>query len=129
MLTICDRLTVLRDGRLAGTAEVAAVTVDDIIRMMVGREVDRLFARRGRHAEGAAALKVEGLRRGRDPRNPHAVVLHDINLEVRKGEILGLAGLVGAGRTDVARAIFGADPIESGTVHVNGAAVRLRSPL
>ena len=129
VLTICDRLTVLRDGRLAGTAEVAAVTVDDIIRMMVGREVDRLFARRGRHAEGAAALKVEGLSRARDPRNPHAVVLHDIGFEVRKGEILGLAGLVGAGRTDVARAIFGADPIEAGTVQVDGAVVRLRSPV
>ena len=96
--------------------------------MMVGREVESLFARRGRHGEGGTALEVAGLTRGRDARDPHAVLLQDISFSVRKGEILGLAGLVGAGRTEVARAVFGADPFERGRVLVDGREVAIRSP-
>ena len=130
VMRLCDRITVLRDGQPAGTAVVADVTVEGIVKMMVGRELERLFRHRGgAGAVGAVALEVRGLGRGRDPRDPHAVVLHDVGLAVRKGEIVGLAGLVGAGRTELARAVFGADPFETGRVLVDGREVRLRSPL
>jgi inositol transport system ATP-binding protein len=125
---LCDRLTVLRDGRLVGSADVADVTIDDIIKMMVGREVDRLFKRRGAHRTGAPALRVEGLSAEGDPRDPSATRLYDVSLSVARGEIVGLAGLVGAGRTELARAIFGADPIIRGRVMVDGQAVDLHSP-
>ena len=126
--TLCDRLTVLRDGRLVGSAEVADVEIDDIIRMMVGREVDRLFERRRGQRTGAPALVVDGLSAEGDPRDPSATRLFDISFHVARGEIVGLAGLVGAGRTELARSIFGADPIARGRVAVDGAAVDLRSP-
>jgi ABC-type sugar transport system ATPase subunit len=129
VMRICDRATVLRDGALAGEAPIAELDVDRIIRLMVGREIDRLFAHRDGTGMGPVALMVEGISRGRDPRDPHAVMLHDIGLTLRKGEILGLAGLVGAGRTELARAIFGADPIQSGRMVVDGREVRVRSPI
>ena len=129
VLQICDHATVLRDGALAGTAPIAELDVERIIRLMVGREIDRLFAHREGSGSGAVALAVEGVSRARDARDPHAVMLHDISLEVRKGEILGLAGLVGAGRTELARAIFGADPMQRGRVLVDGHEVAIRSPI
>ncbi len=125
---LCDRLTVLRDGKLVGSADVADVSIDDIIKMMVGREVDRLFQRRATHRIGEPALRVEGLSAEGDPRDPSATRLYDVSLSVARGEIVGLAGLVGAGRTELARAIFGADPIIRGRVSVDGQAVDLRSP-
>jgi inositol transport system ATP-binding protein len=128
VMQLCDRLTVLRDGRLVGSAEVKDVRIDDIIRMMVGREVDRLFQHRRHRGEGEVALEVRGLSRRGNARDPHATVLDGVDLLVRRGEILGLAGLMGAGRTEVARAIFGADPFDSGTVLVGGREVRIRSP-
>jgi ABC-type sugar transport system ATPase subunit len=126
--TLCDRLTVLRDGQLVGSADVAETSIDDIIKMMVGREVDRLFKRRGAHATGEPALRVEGLSAEGDPRDPAATRLHDISFTVAHGEIVGLAGLVGAGRTELARAIFGADPITRGRVLVEGAEIDRSSP-
>jgi ABC-type sugar transport system ATPase subunit len=128
VMQICDRVTVLRDGRLVGAGDVAGLTVDAIIQMMVGREIERLFQHRGHRAGGEVALRVEGLSRRGDARDPHATVLDDVTLEVRKGEILGLAGLVGAGRTELARAIFGADPIERGRILIDCAEVRIGSP-
>ena len=125
---ICDRVTVLRDGRKVGEGTVEELTSNDIIRMMVGRDVDRLFQRRERRAPGAVALRVHGLTRRGRAQDPHATVLDDISFEVRRGEILGLAGLVGAGRTDLARAIFGADRIAQGRIEVDGAPVRIASP-
>ena len=116
---LCDRATVFRDGRLVGTGAVADMTDADIIRMMIGREVG---AYRPRHASspGAPALEVEGLDR--------PGTFHDIGFAVREGEIVGLAGLVGAGRTDVARAIFGIAPAASGTIRVRGRAAQIRDP-
>lgn len=124
---ICDRITVLRDGRNAGEADVEDVTEHDIIRMMVGRDVDDQYAHEARR-HGPVALRVTGLSRRGNVRDPSATVLENISFEVYQGEILGIAGLVGAGRTELARAIFGADERNSGTIEVGGAAVEIRSP-
>jgi ribose transport system ATP-binding protein len=116
---LCDRATVLRDGALVGTVPIAETSRDQIVRMMVGREPSE-FAKRDHLEPGAEALRVEGINR--------TGVLHDISLTVRKGEVVGLAGLVGAGRSELARAIIGADPMDSGQVHLAGKPVQIRSP-
>jgi ribose transport system ATP-binding protein len=116
---ICDRVTVLRDGHWIATEKIGDLKREDIIRLMVGRELKQMIPKAPAPI-GAPALEVRNLtRRG---------VLHDINLTVHQGEILGLAGLVGAGRTELARAIFGADPIDGGTILLFGQPVRIRSP-
>ena len=125
---ICDRYTVLRDGRLVGSGQVAETNIDGIIRMMVGRAVNELFAHRKDAQAGEVALAVEGLSRRGNARDPHATVLADVSLSVRRGEILGVAGLVGAGRTEMARAVFGADPFDAGRILVDGRPVQIRSP-
>ena len=125
---ICDRFTVLRDGRNAGTGIVAQTNVEGIIRLMVGRELKALTARRIAAEPGPTALAVEHLVRRRTPVSPHAIELRDVSLQVRSGEILGIAGLIGAGRTETARAIFGADPFDSGRVLIDGVPVDIRSP-
>jgi ABC-type sugar transport system ATPase subunit len=128
VMQICDRYTVLRDGRQVGAGAVADTSIDGIIRLMVGRQVDSLFAHREAARPGEVALRVEGLTRRGNAQDPHAAVLDGLDLEVRRGEILGIAGLVGSGRTELARAIFGADPFDSGRVFVGGEPVALRSP-
>ena len=128
VMEICDRYTVLRDGRLVGSGAIAETTIDDIIRQMVGRDVSSLFAHRDAAAPGDVALKVEGLTRRGNAQDAHATVLDGVSLEVRRGEILGIAGLVGAGRTEMARAIFGADSFDSGRVVIDGVEVHIRSP-
>lgn len=128
VIELCDRYTVLRDGRNAGAGSVADITVDGIIRLMVGRELTALFAHRTTPEPGPVALSIEGLTRLRSAQDPHATELRDVSLDVRRGEILGIAGLVGAGRTEMARAIFGADPFDSGRVLVDGEPVNIRSP-
>jgi len=127
-LALCDRITVLRDGRLVGTEEITQVTLDDVIRMMVGRSMGELFRRAGGRAAGEVALSVRNISRQGDARDPNAIVLEDISFDVRYGEIVGLAGLVGAGRTELVRAIFGADPMSRGAIAVDGQPVRIRSP-
>ena len=105
-----DRVTVLRDGR--SVAEVPADTPqDELVQLMVGRSIEQQYPRE-RADSGEPLLRVTGLTR--------TGVFHDISFEVHAGEVVGLAGLVGAGRTEVARAIFGADPYHSGTVEVHG---------
>jgi inositol transport system ATP-binding protein len=128
VMEICDRYTVLRDGREVGGGKVSETTIDGIIRMMVGRQVEALFAHREETGAGDVALRVQGLSRRGKAQDQNATVLDDVSLEVRRGEILGIAGLVGAGRTEMARAVFGADPFDSGTVFVGGAPVLIRSP-
>jgi inositol transport system ATP-binding protein len=128
VMELCDRYTVLRDGRQVGSGRVAETSVDGIIRRMVGREVNALFAHREAAAPGGEALAVLGLTRRGNARDPHATVIEDVSFSVREGEIVGLAGLVGAGRTETARAIFGADAFDSGTIRVGGEAVAIRSP-
>jgi len=128
VMQICDRYTVLRDGRLVGSGAIADITIDGIIRLMVGREVKALFAHRERELAGDVVLRVEGLNRRGNAQDQNATVLADVGFEARRGEILGVAGLVGAGRTEMARAVFGADAFDSGRVIINGREVHIRSP-
>jgi inositol transport system ATP-binding protein len=128
VIRICDRYTVLRDGRFIGDGQVAQTTIDAIIRKMVGREITLLQSRRPANYAGEEVLRVESLSRRGSLRGLNAMALENISLTVRRGEILGIAGLVGSGRTETARAIFGADPIDSGRVFVEGALVAIRTP-
>jgi len=116
---IGDRVTVLRDGRRIGMVEVKESNVQSLIKMIVGRELADIFPSRKHEIKGEV-LRVEGLSR--------QGILHGIDLHVRKGEILGIAGLVGSGRTEMARAIVGADPISSGKVFVDEKEVKFHSP-
>lgn len=128
VIEICDRITVLRDGRNAGSETVRNITIKDIIRMMIGRSVDELFQRQASYATGEVALRVRNLNRRGNTQDPNATVLQDISFEVHRGEILGIAGLVGAGRTELARAIFGADAFASGQIEMDGKPVKISSP-
>jgi inositol transport system ATP-binding protein len=125
---ICDSFTVLRDGRFVTRGLVSDAEVGDLVRLMVGREVE--FVKRSRHAPaGSAVLSVKGISTDCDPLGLHATALLDVSLEVRAGEVLGFAGLVGAGRTELARILFGADRCERGVLYLNGRELRpLRSP-
>jgi ribose transport system ATP-binding protein len=116
---ICDSITVLRDGKTVGCSEVRRVTVDDIIKMMVGRDITRKYPK-VKTTPGEELLSVTGLSRKRAFRN--------ISFSVRAGEILGMAGLVGSGRTGTVRAITGADPIDRGQVMIRGKPVVIKSP-
>jgi len=115
---LCDRVTVLRDGDLVATLDTAATAEAELVRLMVGRTVDRSHPV-STALHGEVLLEVRGLRSAK---------VHDVSLIVRAGEILGLAGLVGAGRTETARLIFGADPRQSGEILLEGAPVTIRSP-
>jgi ABC-type sugar transport system ATPase subunit len=115
---LADRITVLRDGRDVGTQDRAALDPQALVRWMVGRDIKDHFPRPPWHA-GETALEVHNLR------NPR---VHDVSFTLHRGEVLGLAGLVGAGRTDLARALFGIDPIDSGEILVERRTVAIRSP-
>lgn len=116
---IADRVTVLRDGKHIATRPTSELTREEIIRLMVGRELTQMIPKVPAPI-GDVVLEVRGLSR-KDK-------LHNISFSLRKGEILGIAGLVGAGRTELARAIFGADPIDSGEIILEGKPIRIRSP-
>jgi rhamnose transport system ATP-binding protein len=118
LFEIADRVTVLRDGTYVDTKSMKDVTRDDLIRMMVGRTITNLFPKQDVKA-GDVALKVEHLTREGS--------FWDISFELHKGEILGMAGLVGAGRTNVARALFGVEPATSGRIQLDGRDVAITS--
>jgi len=118
VMDIADRVVVLRDGHLAGELPIEQTTAQDIIRLMVGRTITEFFPK-DQVEPGKVMLEVRGLNRKR--------VLCDISLTVRQGEVVGLGGLIGAGRTEVARAIFGVDRIDSGDILVDGKPVRITS--
>jgi len=119
VFALCDRITVMRDGAYIATHETGAVTVDKIVKEMVGRSIDALFPKEDA-VLGDTVLRVTGLER--------AGVFSDIDFEVRAGEIVALAGLVGAGRSEVARAVFGVDFYDRGQVEMHGRRVAPRSP-
>jgi ribose transport system ATP-binding protein len=116
---IGDSVTVMRDGKVVDTVPVNDIDENGLVRMMVGRDIENLYPKH--EAEiGDAVLRAEGISRGD--------ALKDCSFEVRSGEILGFAGLVGAGRTELARAVFGADRIDSGTVALDEEEIDVRSP-
>ena len=117
---IADRITVLRDGESIGTRDAAAVNRDQLIAMMVGREVAAVYPKRAVPI-GDVAMELRGVG-NRD------AGLRDVSFSVRRGEILGIAGLVGSGRTQLAETVFGLTPADSGEIVVNGAPVRIESP-
>ena len=118
---ITDRVTVMRDGQTVGTLITAQSTKDDIVHMMVGRVIFEEPKTQSRvPADAPVVLKVSHLNAGR--------MVRDVSFELHKGEILGFSGLMGAGRTETARALFGADIKESGEVFINGKKVNIHSP-
>ncbi len=115
---ISDRIAVLRDGRLIACAETSSFSVPTLVQAMVGRPLEQFYVRR-RHSAGAEVLAVEGL--------SLAGRFHDVSFSLFAGEVLGLSGLIGAGRSELACAIYGMEPAESGLIRIDGNAVRVRS--
>ena len=120
ILSISDRVTVMKDGQVVATKAAAELTIDAMIRMMVGRPMAALFPEKGPRTIGEERLAVRDLQAGR--------LVRGVTFSVRAGEIVGLGGLVGSGRTEVARVIFGADPLESGAILLDGKEAKMRSP-
>lgn len=119
LFEIADRVTVLRDGAYVETRSMKDVTQDELIRLMVGRTVSELFPKVA-VAPGEVVLRVKNLaRKG---------AFQDVSFELHRGEILGMAGLVGAGRTEVSQAIFGVAPADAGTIEIDGQPVHITSP-
>jgi ribose transport system ATP-binding protein len=117
---VCDRVTVMRDGCYINTTEMKDITIDQIISMLVGRTIFESTPELPENPSRETVLEVRNLNRGR--------AIKEVNFHLKRGEILGFAGLMGAGRTEVARAIFGADPIDSGEIYVLGSKVSIKSP-
>jgi ribose transport system ATP-binding protein len=117
---ISDRITVMRDGHYINTVNTQEATIDQIISMMVGRTIFEATPEIPEKPSQELMLEVKNLKRG--------TAIKDVSFDLKKGEILGFAGLVGAGRTEVARAVFGADPIDGGEIFVEGKRVHIRRP-
>ncbi len=116
---LCDRITILRDGTYVGTENIKDITMDDIVRMMIGREIGERYPKREGVKIGDEVLCVEGLTKGKTFQN--------VNFRVHAGEVLGVSGLMGAGRTEIMHAIFGNLPYDSGRVLINGEEVQIKS--
>lgn len=116
---LADRVTVFRDGQFIGTEEISDININKLIKMMVGRELTNIFAKK-ETAIKDVVLEVKNLNR-KD-------VFNNISFEVHQGEILGIAGLVGAGRSEIMRAIFGIDQLDSGEIYVEGRKVGIKKP-
>lgn len=120
IFAICDRITILRDGEYVGVREIPKTTFDEIVKMMVGRELGERYPSRNAKI-GDVALEVKGL--------TCPAVCKDINFQIRKGEILAFAGLMGAGRTEVAQAIFGNLKKSKGDIFIHGEKVTIKNPI
>lgn len=120
VLSVADRVTVLRDGETIDTRPMAEVTREELIQLMVGRELSAIFPKQEVEI-GATVLELQGV-------GSSAAGIRDVSLTVRAGEIVGLAGLVGAGRTELARTLFGLTPAEEGEILIRGEAVTIDSP-
>jgi L-arabinose transport system ATP-binding protein len=118
VFAIADRVAVLRDGRYVGDRRVTETSNDELVRMMVGRDLTDMYVRESRPA-GAVVLSARNLR---------TEDVHDVSLEVRAGEVVGIGGLVGAGRSELAHALVGDVPLTAGVVEIDGRALRLRGP-
>ncbi len=116
---LCDRITILRDGSYIGTEKISEIDMDGVVRMMIGREIGERFPKRDVKI-GDVVLRVEGLTR--------EGIFHDVSFDVRAGEVLGVAGLMGAGRTEIMRAIFGCIPKDQGNIYIEGQKVRMKNP-
>jgi ABC-type sugar transport system ATPase subunit len=121
VLEISDRVVVMKDGENSGEIETGSATVDRLVSMMVGRELAELYSRREAQAAEEYAMEVRGL--------SGPPMIRDVSFKLRKGEILGLAGLIGAGRTEVARLLMGAERKTAGTILLNGREVRIEHPV
>lgn len=117
---IADRVTVLRDGKVIDTLNVKDVDKKTLVRLMVGREVSEYMQHTANYSKEEVALKVENL--------TSDGVFENVSFELKRGEILGISGLVGSKRTDVVRAIFGADKFTSGNIYMNGKPIKIKSP-
>jgi ribose transport system ATP-binding protein len=117
---ISDRITVMRDGRTVGTEDAQAIPIERVISMMVGRTIYESAPEVPEHPNEEIVLEARNLNRGS--------AIKDVSFKLKKGEILGFAGLMGAGRTEVARAVFGADRVDSGEIFVHGKKVDIRHP-
>ncbi len=120
LFRLADRVTVLRDGNSIQTCPMAGVTTDDLIRMMVGRELETVFPKHQAQL-GETVLEVRSL-------SCRALGVNNVSLSIRSGEVLGLAGLIGAGRTQFAQALFGLAEVDSGDVFLNGKKLTIQSP-
>jgi ribose transport system ATP-binding protein len=123
---IADRVTVIRDGEYVDTVDATAASTAEIISMMVGRTIADNAGPQGVRGDRDVLLDVAGLRTR--PAGSTTTQLKDVSFDLREGEILGIAGLMGAGRTETARAIVGADPLDAGTILLRGKAVRIAHP-
>jgi ribose transport system ATP-binding protein len=117
---LCDRITVMKDGCYVGTYEAAELNDKKLVSLMIGRTLESYFPARESHI-GKPVFRVENVSAGKAVKN--------VSFEVREGEVLGISGLVGAGRTETLRAVFGADPLDSGRVYLNGRQIRIKSPM
>ncbi len=117
---VCDRVTVLRDGEYVGTKEISEVSEDDLITMMVGREIGDLYYKEDIE-KGEKILEVNNLNSGKNVKNA--------SFELHKGEVLGFFGLIGAGRTELLRTIFGVDKIDSGEIKIKQQEVKIKKPI
>jgi ABC-type sugar transport system ATPase subunit len=120
ILAISDRITVMRDGRAIQTMETREAQLDRVIELMLARKLEEMYPPRTDRRLGDSVLEVRRLKRGDQ--------LRGIDLDVRRGEVVGVTGLVGAGKSELGRAVYGADPVEEGTIRVGGMATVIRSP-
>ncbi len=119
IFALCDRITILRDGAYIGTEAIKNLTMDDVVQMMIGREIGERFPKRDCKI-GEEVLRVEGLTSGK--------LFHDVDFSVNAGEVLGVAGLMGAGRTEIMQAIFGNLKKDSGKIFIDGEEVTIKNP-
>lgn len=119
LFAVAGRVTILRDGTYVGTREMAGVTAEELIRLMVGRNLGELFPKQAVEP-GAVVLEVDNL--------GVQGTFSDVSFQLKRGEIVGMSGLIGAGRTNVARALFGTEPATTGTIKLNGKPVTIKSP-
>ena len=119
IFALCDRITILRDGQYIDTRYIKDITMDDIVQMMIGREIGERFPKRDCPI-GQEVLRVEGL--------SHQKIFKDVSFTVHAGEVLGVAGLMGAGRTEIMQALFGNLPTVAGEIYINGKRKQIKNP-